>query len=397
MENELDKILAEEERKKKALQTVADLVAGPTNPVASAFRNGVPLDLPSKKVDPSLQKAIDAQEPPPIDPLADAFKNGVPLDQVRNPAAMIKSVVAQATSAASGSVPASAVPASAVPSDGVKSSGVTPPSGIESAVDRGLADMRKAIERGRGGRLGFNASDAAERQKLLDAIEFGRGNKDPITGKPLLDDAAASALRNEASRTNRLQYKTTNTDIGAAIARALGQETRTPETSSRSGRSGGEAIRVTQAIRQSVPDWLGSIAKGQAIKTGAENVKQEQIGTQNLNTTAESNALDLKRQKETQTGDIQAQNIVDAQENIIGYRAGGKDRYLSATELEDMRYRTGNPSAGASVYQSPTAKAPAVPAAAPVKKAATDYKPGETVVRNGVTFVKRSDGRWESQ
>jgi hypothetical protein len=30
-------------------------------------------------------------------------------------------------------------------------------------------------------------------------------------------------------------------------------------------------------------------------------------------------------------------------------------------------------------------------------EAATDYKPGETVVRNGVTFVKRSDGKWESQ
>jgi hypothetical protein len=267
---------------------------------------------------------------------------------------------------------------------------------LSAAADRAMAAQRERVADGFSGSLMGNSGDAQVREQLLDYIDANRGKVAGASGQPMLDDATAMRLMDLADQTNSLNRANTNLVPMRDLAIALGHSPRTAER----GSEGGDPYKVSAAIAapvrpQPLTDWLGTIAKGTGVGVGKENLKQEEIATGQKTNEAASKAIDLKQQQDAQTGDIQAQNIINAQKNVIGYHAGGKDHYLSPTELETMREGTGNLTAS-SGYQSPGAKAPAA-APAPVQKAATDYKPGETVVRNGVTFVKRSDGKWESQ
>lgn len=330
-----------------------------------------------------LVEEIDGKAP--VNPLAEAFKNGIPLSQLGGLKERIDSVVDRALMPpAPPTAPAGAVPGAPAGAEGQRpassGTGAAPVKDdaffdnqrakqsaqdeadrreqLAAAVDRGLERMRRDIEFGRTGTGMFNSRDAEERQKLLDSIEFGRKQVDPLTGRPLLDDAATVALLDQAGRTNRLQYATTNNDIGAAINRALDQPVQTDPD--KYGRT--EPVRVTQAIRKSIPDWLGAIAKGTVAATAGENLKQERDTTIRSGMQVKSDEMDLNRKKESQNGVIRAQRIEDDQGNLIGWSVAGNPKLLTQTQLDELK----NPSSG-SGYQPVGAKAPAVaPAAAPV-------------------------------
>jgi hypothetical protein len=350
------------------------------------------------EINPGIERVADTMYGKlPADPLREAFNNGIPLDQVRNPSAMIDRAVAAGVSP-SGSVSPSApqppvqqgvqqvVPPESVAKGplnrdsvpGMTASemrnyrGESPipanaaqPEGMSAIVDRLIAEKRSRMEWERGTGE-YNAGHAAELDGLIRAIEAGRKMVDPNTGLPMISDLQAADALDAASKTN-LRYSTTNSDIGATIARALGQPDRTDP--GKYG-TGNEPYRVSQAVQQSIPDWLGSIAKGQTNITAGENVNQERAATVSAAAKASSDRMDVQQQKDAQTGDIRAQNIVDASGRIIGYRAGGKDRYLSATELETLNGAGGGSATYGAASTKPAAKA--APAAAPVQRTAQD-------------------------
>jgi membrane-bound lytic murein transglycosylase MltF len=179
----------------------------------------------------------------------------------------------------------------------------------------------------------------------------------------MLSDLQAMDLLEQSGKTNRLQYAN---ELGATIARGLGQEPR--EANDKFGNR--VNTKLGQAVRQSIPDWLASIAKGQANIVAGENVIQERSATVSAAAKASSDRMDVQQQKDAQTGDIRAQNIVDTSNRIIGYRAGGKDRYLSATELETLNGAGGGSATYGAAGTKPAAKA--APAAAPVQRTAQD-------------------------
>jgi hypothetical protein len=189
---------------------------------------------------------------------------------------------------------------------------------LAAAVEAGISTNRNMISSNE------NAIDSAERQKLLDSIEFGRREINPATGRPFLDDAAAARVLENAGKTNRLQYATGNTDAGGAIVRTFDQ----PDRLGKDKFGNDVRTTVSQAVKQSVPDWLESIKTGQKREKDAADLANAKSLGEGRDVQTEQRRLKLEQDRELafqiENGKLKAVPATAPDGSNVGYWVGNR-------------------------------------------------------------------------